>query len=93
MTKEKVGIEIAARYALQPNMLGFCGDDQCQKVLRQFLAGVEGEETAREILENHGFPHLNSFVEAIGKLRGKDSYDPEVVRSYWLGGDLAMKSA
>jgi len=87
--KEALGLKSAARFALQPNMWGFCGEDDSQQCLREFVSGREKDvEKIRLTLEEHGFPHLNAFLETIAKSTGRDRFDPEMVLNYWLGGEV-----
>lgn len=87
--RDERGVRSAARFALQPNMWGFCGEDTSQDILREFVALRKNDSAlARETLEHHGFPHLNSFLEAIAERTGLDTFSDEVVMSYWLGNKL-----
>lgn len=82
------GLGLTARYALQPNTQGFCGDNDSQKVLRDFLTRHLHEDLVFQTLDSHGFPHLNSFLDAIAEISGRDKFDEAIVESYWLGNDL-----
>lgn len=87
--KEGQGVREAARYAIQPNMWGFCGEDESQKILRDLVTDRESNlDLARETLHHHGFPHLNSFLRSIADEAGLDPFDERAVLSYWLGGEL-----
>lgn len=88
------GLENAARFAIQPNMWGLCGEDSSQEILRNLVAEKEHDyDLVRETLSNHGFPHLNAFLRAISQNTGLDMFDEDVVESYWFGGDLTEKAA
>ena len=90
--RDTQGIRNAARYAIQPNMWDFCGDDTSQKILRDFITGKNGDEKiVSETLQKHGFPHLNSFLETISEMSEQDIFDDEVVLSYWIGNFLTEK--
>lgn len=90
--KERLGLKNAARFAIQPNMWGFCGEDISQEVLRSYVADRNDDsQKVRETLMHHGFPHLNSFLGAISFLTQSDVYDEAVVMSYWLGNPLTEK--
>jgi len=87
--KHYIGLHDAARYAMQPNMWGFCGEDSSQQILRDYLTERNGNnDLVRETLDNHGFPHLMSFLETIAELSGLDKFDEDVVTSYWFGGKV-----
>ncbi len=88
------GLENAARFAIQPNMWGFCGEDASQVILRNLVSEKELDyDLVRETLCNHGFPHLNAFLRAISQTSGLDMFDEHVVESYWLGEDLTEIAA
>lgn len=87
--KDNTGLSMAARYATQPNMWGFCGEDSSQQILRDFLTKKNiAEDLVMETLSKHGFPHLNAFLETIAKISDLDKFDEDVVMSYWFGGIL-----
>jgi len=88
------GIQWAARLAMQPNMYGFCGEDGDQLILRKCATTANfNYEKVRKTLSGHGFPHLNAFLEAIGRATDNDTFSGEVVKSYWLGGSLTEETA
>jgi hypothetical protein len=90
---EKAGLQNAARFAIQPNMWGFCGEDESQEILRNLVSEKEKNyEAVKETLHDHGFPHLNAFLETIAEATGLDTYEDELVMSYWIGNDLTEKS-
>ena len=87
--REIEGIKEAARFAIQPNMWGYCGENTSQEVLRKYLKGEEHDpDKVREILANHGFPHLNAFLGALAEANGTDVFDEEIVNAYWFGGNV-----
>lgn len=91
---EKNGLRSAARFAIQPNMWGFCGEDTSQEILRNFVAERDINcDLVRETLNSHGFPHLNAFLGTISEISGRETFDEAAVLSYWLGGDLTEEIA
>jgi hydrogenase maturation factor len=90
--RDDLGIRNAARFAIQPNMWGFCGEDSSQEILREFVAERgSNAKLVRETLHDHGFPHLNAFLEAIANDSEMDPFDNQVVMSYWIGTYLTEK--
>lgn len=88
----KNGLKDAARFAIQPNMWGYCGENTSQEILRNYVSDKEdNSEIVRETLHSHGFPHLNSFLETISEALDLDIFDDEVVMSYWFGSFLTEK--
>jgi hypothetical protein len=83
----KEGLCITSRFAIEPNMYGFCGEKKDQEFLRGGLKGVNLPKV-RQILNSEGFPHLNSFLSAIAKITDLNPFSSEVVKSYWFGNTL-----
>jgi len=70
------GLSMFLKYALPPNILGYCGPDsptQDKKSLLQFEGAV---------------PYLRLIASANGI---KDEFDEQVVEAYWLGNGLLKK--
>jgi hypothetical protein len=90
--REKEGLQNAARFAIQPNMWGFCGEDSSQEILRNFVSEREMNfELVKETLHSHGFPHLNAFLETIAAASELEAFDDELVMSYWVGNYMTEK--
>lgn len=90
---DRKGMQDAARFAMQPNMWGFCGDKKDQSILRRCVVTPEfNYQEVRNTLSGHGFPHLNAFLEAISKATDKDLFSDEVVKAYWFGSKLTEES-
>lgn len=80
------GPELFARYAVPPNVLGYCGPSDVE-LLKQLLddrapPGDELVHTAR--LFDGAYPYL----QLIGGVAGKDPLDRSVVEAYWTGNRL-----
>jgi hydrogenase maturation factor len=80
---ESQGLEMAARFALTAG----CAPES-EGGLRTHLQSHD-DEGLRTQLEN--YPNQRAFLEAISEATRlqRKPYDPEVVKSYWLGGELA----
>lgn len=90
---EKTGLPIVARFAIQPNMLGFCGENSSQEILRRFITSKTTDSLpVIDTLRNHGFPDLNSFLESISQITELNIFNNDVVTSYWFGNDLTEKT-
>jgi len=84
--RDTLGIKNAARFAIQPNMWGYCGEDESQEILRDFVTEKsDNDKLVKETLQTQGFPHLNAFLETIASLCDLDAYDNQAVMSYWIG--------
>jgi hypothetical protein len=72
------GHALFARYAFPPNELGYCGP-----------TGTDASELSAHAREFDGaWPYLRAIADAAGIL---DPLDEDVVRSYWVGGQLLDK--
>ncbi|MGB3354507.1 MAG: DUF6390 family protein [Mycobacterium sp.] len=75
------GHALFARYAYPPNELGYCGPPGTGA-----LPGRDVTELADYAREFDGaWPYLRAIADAAGR---PDPLDEEVVRSYWVGGQL-----
>jgi len=82
---DKKALQFCARFALQPNLLGFCGRNSAPAKL--FDCIVNGNcDGVREELEK--FIVLNPYLQTIAEITGKDPFSYEVIEAYWLGNDL-----
>lgn len=85
---ESLGLRQAIRFAIEPNVYGFCGEKKDQEILRRGLKG-QGLPKARKIISGDTYPHLNSFLSAIAKINHQaDPFSTDVVASYWIGNQL-----
>src|SRR6476620_12651429 len=72
------GRELFACYAFPPNELGYCGPTD-----------TGGDQLATHAEEFDGaWPYLQAIADATGIA---DPLDDDVVRNYWLGGELLDK--
>jgi hypothetical protein len=72
------GRELFACYAFPPNELGYCGPaDTAQSELAAHAKDFDG-----------AWPYLQAIADAAGIA---DPLDDQVVRNYWLGGELLDK--
>lgn len=82
---DKKALQLCARFALQPNLLGYCGRDSAPAKLYDCI--VNGYcEGVRQELEK--FIVLNPYLQTITHITGKDPFSYEVIEAYWLGNDL-----
>lgn len=72
------GRELFACYAFPPNELGYCGPTD----IRQDQLATHAEEF------DGAWPYLQAIADATGI---GDPLDDDVVRNYWLGGELLDK--
>jgi hypothetical protein len=79
------GRELFASYAFPPNELGYCGPPDSTVLL-------SGDGPAAIDRHAKGFDGAWPYLEEIAAVAGLDDpLDPEVVRSYWVGGPLLAR--
>ncbi len=85
----KKALELASRFTLPPNSLGYCGKDTAPAKFIDCVVHGKTEGVEEEL--NH-FIVLTPYLKTIAKMTGKPMFSYEVIESYWLGNDL-LKSA
>lgn len=80
------GVELAARYAFPPNRHGYCGTPSFRKALAADLAGAGDTAVLKEELKL--FRVHYAYLDLIARENGKDPFDLEVVRAFWIGNSL-----
>ncbi len=80
--KPPPGREVFARYAFPPNELGYCGPPDSSVLLN-------GAGPAAIDRHAKGFDGAWPYLEEIATATSRDDpLDPDVVRSYWVGGEM-----
>ena len=75
-----------ARFALPPNVLGYCGGSDSDGLRGHLLAGFDGPELVSLCRAFEGaWPYLTLIADAAAIA---DPLDPRVVEAYWLGNGL-----
>ena len=85
---DKKALQLCARFALQPNELGYCGTDIAPAKLKKCVTKGKCDGIEKELEK---FIVLNPYLETIANITGKDKFSYEVIESYWLGNDLLRK--
>ena len=76
------GLEFFAKYALPPNILGYCGPANTCRIVKE----NNPEELRRLLSQFEGaVPYLRLIASANSI---KDIFDYRVIEAYWLGNDL-----
>jgi hypothetical protein len=88
MTDTKA-LQLAARFALPPNSLGYCGKGTAPEkfkscIIEDKCTGVAGE------LDK--FIVLGPYLRTLAKITGKNKTSYPVVEAYWLGNNELKKS-
>jgi Family of unknown function (DUF6390) len=80
------GVQLGARFSLATNRLRYCGPADAEPVL--YRAIVEDGDHGAAARALAGFEALLPYLEAIGRVHGRDPFDREVVEAYWIGNGL-----
>jgi len=80
------GVALCARFSIATNRLAYCGPADAEPQLYRAIVTGEGTPAARTALAR--FEALMPYLEAIAAANGRDPFDLEVVRAYWIGNDL-----
>jgi hypothetical protein len=79
------GYATFARYAFPPNELGYCGPADASVLLR-------GDDPTGVVAHAREFDGAWAYLQALAEEAGVgDPLDDEVVRNYWVGGDLLQR--
>jgi hypothetical protein len=80
-------MELAGRYSLVPNCIGYCGTPDFAKVFANYRARkVTSVKVKKEI---RGFIAEYAYLKTIAKAnRITDPFHPKVLESFWLGNSL-----
>jgi hypothetical protein len=81
-------LQLACRFALPPNSLGYCGRDSAPEKFKKCIieGGCDGIEE-----ELSKFIVLNPYLKTLGEVLRLPKFSYEVVEAYCLGNDLLKK--
>jgi hypothetical protein len=82
-------LQLAARFSLPPNSLGYCGKDTAPAKL---INCVTTGETADIEMELSKFIVLNPYLETISKIIEQPKFSYPVIEAYWLGNNELLKT-
>jgi hypothetical protein len=75
-----------ARFALPPNLLGYCGTEDHDALAGLARAGLDGDDLVELCRSFEGaWPYLELIAQGSGL---GDPLDPRVVEAYWIGNGL-----
>jgi len=85
----KKALQLAARFALPPNSLGYCGKDTAPA---KFIdCAIHGKCGGVE-QEMEKFIVLNPYLETMLRVTGLKKYSLKNVEAYWLGNEMLAKA-
>lgn len=87
------GLQLACRFSLPPNSLGYCGQNSApEKFKKCVVDGVSGIDQPEIQQELEKFIVLNPYLETLATITGKSKFSREVIEAYWLGNDELKKA-
>ncbi|MFA6530581.1 MAG: DUF6390 family protein [Candidatus Micrarchaeia archaeon] len=80
-------IELAGRYSLMPNCLGYCGGSDFSKVFKRYLDGTASESELKLAIKKFKghYPYLKTIARANGI---KNPFDKRIIEAFWIGDRL-----
>jgi hypothetical protein len=77
-------LQLASRFALPPNSLGYCGKDSAPEKFKRCVISGDCIGVEEEIEK---FPVFYPYLKTIAEITDKPIFSYEVIESYWLGND------
>lgn len=87
MCQKIEALQLAARFALPPNSLGYCGRDSAPE---RFKSCISNSDCAGVETEIEKFIVLHPYLKTISELTGKSKFSYDVIESYCIGNDLLV---
>jgi hypothetical protein len=88
MTNTKA-LQLASRFALPPNSLGYCGKGTAPEKFKNCILGKGCDGVSEEIDK---FVVLGPYLETLSEITGGNKYRYSSVEAYWLGNDELKKA-
>lgn len=86
---DKKALQLAARFALPPNSLGYCGHDSAPEKFKACVIHGQCDGVEDEIKK---FIVLNPYLKTIATITNKSPFSYEVVESYCIGNEELNKT-
>jgi hypothetical protein len=75
-------LQLASRFSLPPNSLGYCGKDTAPARLIDCVVSGHCHKVADELAK---FIVLNPYLETLSAVTGNSKFSRSVITAYWLG--------
>ncbi len=86
---DKKALQLACRFSLPPNSLGYCGQNTAPEKFKKCV--VDGVCTnIKNELEK--FIVLNPYLKTLAHITNRDKFSYKVIEAYWLGNDELKKA-
>jgi hypothetical protein len=79
-------LELAARYSFMPNRLRYCGPEDADKLLFDYVITKKGRENVKDVLNR--FEALSLYLNLIAGKNNLVKFDKNVIEAYWIGNSL-----
>lgn len=86
---DQKALQLAARFSLPPNSLGYCGKNTAPA---KFIDCVINGNCADVTDELRKFIVLNPYLETLTNITGLDAFSYPVIEAYWIGNDELKKT-
>lgn len=78
-------LQLAARFSLPPNSLGYCGRDSAPEKFKKCAITGKCNGVKEELTK---FIVLHPYLKTIGQITNKSKFSYDVIESYCIGNDL-----
>lgn len=89
MTMDLNALQLACRFALPPNSLGYCGRNSAPEKFKKCVIDGYCGEIEEELRR---FIVLNPYLETLSKITKKPKFSRAVIEAYWLGSEELKKA-
>jgi hypothetical protein len=79
-------LELACRYSFMPNKLKYCGPEDADKILYDYVLTKKNKSLVKKLLSK--FEAFSLYLNLIAKKNNIDMWDPKVIEAYWIGNKL-----
>jgi hypothetical protein len=83
------GLQLASRFALPPNSLGYCGKGTAPEKFKACILKGNCTDVPEEVDK---FIVLGPYLKTLAKITGKHRHSYNVVEAYWLGNSQLHKA-
>ena len=82
-------LQLAARFSLPPNSLGYCGRDSAPEKFKNCIINEECEGIEEELTK---FIVLHPYLSTISEIINRDKFSYQVIDAYCIGNDQLKKA-
>lgn len=86
---DKKALQLASRFSLPPNSLGYCGKNSAPEKFKACILGGDCDGVEGEISK---FIVLYPYLKTLAKITRLSAFSYKVIEGYWIGNDI-LKTA